>query len=88
VPELTSYAAAWRAYRWWSRAFWLTFVAYLPAMALVDRILRRTDGDAANNEMFFRIWDDRPWRKTWQSNPFARRCRHCGLPKWSNKEDG
>ena len=86
-------------------------------MALVDRILRRTDGDAANtttlflalvwiiafavtgyhksnfacprcNEMFFRTWDDRPWPKTWQSNPFARRCRHCCLPKWSNKEDG
>jgi hypothetical protein len=34
-------------------------------------------------EMFFRAWDDRPWRKDWQSNPFARSCRHCGLPKWS-----
>jgi hypothetical protein len=117
VPELTSYAAAWRAYRWWSRAFWVAFVAYLPAMALVDRIVRRTHGDAANTttlfmalawmiafavtgyhksnfacprcgEMFFRTWDDRPWRKTWRSNPFARSCRHCSLPKWSHKEDG
>ena len=117
MPELTSYAAAWRAYRWWSRAFWVAFVAYLPAMALVDRIVRRTHGDAANTttlfmalawmiafavtgyhksnfacprcgEMFFRTWDDRPWRKTWRSNPFARSCRHCSLPKWSHKEDG
>ena len=34
-------------------------------------------------EMFFRIWDDRPWRRTWISKPFARHCAHCGLPKWS-----
>jgi hypothetical protein len=38
-------------------------------------------------ELFFRAWDDRPWRKTWQSNPFARSCRHCGLPKWSTADD-
>ena len=38
-------------------------------------------------EMFFRAWDDRPWRKTWRSNAFARSCRHCGLPKWSTGDD-
>jgi hypothetical protein len=37
-------------------------------------------------ELFFRAWDDRPWRKTWQSNPFARSCRHCSLPKWSTAD--
>jgi hypothetical protein len=32
-------------------------------------------------EMFFRAWDDRPSRETWQSSPFASSCQHCGLPK-------
>ena len=113
MPELTSYAPAWRAYRLWSRAFWLTFVGYLPAMSLADRFVRRSYGDVANTttlvvalawmlgflvtgyqkgnltcprcgQMFFRSWDDRPWRRTWRSNPFTRRCLHCGLPKWSD----
>jgi len=104
---------AWRAYRRWSRAFWLVFLGYLPALALADRLVRRTHGDAANTttlclailwmiafalvgyqkgnfacarcgNTFFRAWDDRPWRKTWRSNPFARRCMHCGLPKWAD----
>jgi hypothetical protein len=111
------HAAAWRRYLWWSRAFWLLFFAYLPAVALVDRLVRRTHGDAANTttlvmalvwmiafavvgyyksnfacprcgETFFRAWDDRPWRKSWRSNPFARRCLHCGLPKWSDTRRG
>ena len=110
-----SYAAAWRSYRLWSRAFWLIFVGYLPTLALVDRVVRRALGDAANTttllvaflwliafaitgyhksnfacprcgEMFFRTWDDRRWRKTWSSNPFARSCRHCGLGKWAEAE--
>lgn len=34
-------------------------------------------------ELFFRKFDDRPWRGAWQHNPFARRCMHCGLPKWA-----
>ena len=116
MPEGKAYAAAWRAYRLWSRAFWLTFVAYLPAVALFDRVVRRRYGDAADTttllvalgwmiafaiagyfktnfacprcgEMFFRAWDDRRWRKTWRSTPFARRCAHCGLPKWSDTAD-
>jgi hypothetical protein len=34
-------------------------------------------------ELFFQKFDDRPWRTVWQHNPFARRCMHCGLPKWA-----
>jgi hypothetical protein len=34
-------------------------------------------------ELFFRKFDDRAWRKVWVYNPFARRCMHCGLPKWT-----
>src|SRR5262245_101573 len=30
-------------------------------------------------ELFFRKFDDRPWRKVWWHNPFARRCMHCQL---------
>jgi hypothetical protein len=117
VPQSTPYAAAWRAYRGWSRAFWLVFVTYLPALALSDHVVRRIYGDTANTittvmafvwmiafvmtgyfksnfacprcgEMFFRTWDDRPWRAGWRSAPFARRCQHCGLSKWSDGERG
>lgn len=35
-------------------------------------------------ELFFRKFDDRAWRRSWQHNPFARRCMHCGLPKWAS----
>ena len=35
---------------------------------------------------FFRRFDDRPWRRSWVHNPFARRCMHCGLPKWSGRD--
>jgi len=35
------------------------------------------------SELFFHKFDDRPWRRVWQHNPFARRCMHCGLPKWA-----
>ena len=117
VPDSTPYAAAWRSYRFWSRAFWLLFVGFLPGMALVDRGVRQTYGEAANTttmvaalawmiaftvagyrrsnfpcprccQMFFRVWDDRPWRKDWASKPFTRRCVHCALPKWAETGDG
>ena len=39
-------------------------------------------------ELFFRKFDDRPWRGAWQHNPFARRCMHCGLPKWAAVDPG
>jgi hypothetical protein len=39
-------------------------------------------------ELFFRRFDDRPWRRVWQHNPFARRCMHCGLPKWAGRDPG
>ena len=38
-------------------------------------------------ELFFRTFDDRIWRRTWVRKPFARRCLHCGLPKWAG-DDG
>ena len=34
-------------------------------------------------KLFFKKFDDRPSRRDWSYNPLARRCRHCGLPKWS-----
>jgi predicted RNA-binding Zn-ribbon protein involved in translation (DUF1610 family) len=34
-------------------------------------------------ELFFHRFDDRPGRQGWIHNPFARRCPHCGLPKWT-----
>ena len=37
-------------------------------------------------ELFFRKFDDRSWRRDWQHNPFARRCMHCGLAKWSTED--
>jgi hypothetical protein len=112
--SLSPYAAAWRCYRQWSRAFWIVFVFYLPGLALVSRALgwmRYTNGTAiflvalvwmiafsvigyrkSNfrcprcDELFFHKFDDRPWRMSWQYNPFARRCMHCGLPKWAAQD--
>jgi hypothetical protein len=37
-------------------------------------------------KLFFRKFDDRPWRGEWAHNPFARRCMHCGLAKWSTED--
>jgi hypothetical protein len=37
-------------------------------------------------ELFFRKFDDRRWRRDWLHNPFARRCMHCGLPKWAARD--
>ena len=34
-------------------------------------------------KLFFRKFDARPWRQSWAYNPFARKCMHCGLPKWT-----
>jgi hypothetical protein len=104
------YSAAWRRYRRWSRAFWLAFVLYLPALAVVSHTL----GWARDNqgaifvaalvwmaafvlvgyqkgnfrcprcgEPFFYKFDARPWRQSWQHNPFARHCLHCRLIKWA-----
>ena len=50
---MTPYAAAWRGYRFWSRAFWLTFIAYLPVVASFDAVVRRRYGDAANTATMF-----------------------------------
>ena len=111
VPhDADAYSGAWRRYRRWSRAFWLVFVLYLPALALGSRALGwEPDGGGkiffaalvwmiafsvigyqkSNfecprcGELFFRKFDARPWRASWEQNPFARRCMHCGLPKWA-----
>jgi hypothetical protein len=40
------YRAAWRRYRLWSWAFWLVFVGYLPALALVGRVRGAGEGNA------------------------------------------
>ena len=34
-------------------------------------------------ELFFRKFDARSWRQSWAYNPFARKCMHCGLRKWT-----
>ena len=39
-------------------------------------------------ELFFHKFDARPWRRSYQHNPFARRCMHCGLPKWADRDVG
>jgi hypothetical protein len=110
LQEEGSYSVEWRQYRQWSRTFWIVFLLYLPALALVSKVLgpirgRGTvifcaaaiwmlafaiSGYRKSNfqcprcgEMFFRKFDDRPWRMAWQHNPFARKCMHCGLPKWA-----
>ena len=104
------YAGAWRRYRWWSRAFWLLFLLYLPALAWLSRALGwASDGGRKTavaafvwmvafaavgyrkwniacprcGELYFRAFDARPGRTDWRHNPFARRCMHCGLPKWA-----
>jgi len=51
--EVASYSEAWRVYGWWSRAYRIAFFAYLPAMVLSDRIVRRTFGDVANTTTLF-----------------------------------
>jgi hypothetical protein len=38
-------------------------------------------------DLFFHKFDDRPWRMSWQHNPFARHCMHCGLHKWAAAPD-
>jgi len=38
------------------------------------------------SELFFHEFDDRAWRRVWRDNPFARRCPHCGLPKWASQD--
>lgn len=107
------YAAAWGRYRRSRGAFWILFVLFLPAMALVHRAVGSTPGGGtvifctalvwmvaftvagyrAGNfqcprcgELFFHKFDDRAWRRDWAHNPFARRCMHCGLPKWSTDD--
>ena len=37
-----AYAAAWRSYRRFGRAFWILFVLFLPALALVGRAVGST----------------------------------------------
>ena len=37
-------------------------------------------------ELFFHRFDDRSWRMDWQHRPWARRCLHCGLPKWADRD--
>ena len=76
------YSTAWRRYRQWSWAFWIVFGLYLPGLAFVSRTL----GWTRCGELFFRKFDARPWRADWQHNPFARRCTHCGLPKWATRD--
>lgn len=34
-------------------------------------------------ELFFRKFDDRPWRRDWRRDPFARHCMYRGLAKWA-----
>jgi hypothetical protein len=106
------YAAAWRRYRWWSGAFWIVFLSFLPVIALVSRAPGVAPGGnlilvialvwmivcswigyvkwnvrcPRCGELFFRKFDDRPGRMVWQHNPFARRCMHCGLPKWAARD--
>ena len=122
------YAAAWRRHRWWSRAFWITFLLYLPVFSvgllsddfvMIARAAQHDYWSSSTSgffrpvpllswsallatfgrygilalqawslrcprcgEPFFYTFDDRPWRMSWRRNPFARRCMHCGLPKW------
>jgi hypothetical protein len=109
--DATSYSNAWRSYRWWSRAFWLSFVLFLPGVASADRVLRPLPGGANATlavvfawmlaflvfgykkfnfecprcgELFFRKFDDRPYRMDWEHKPWARRCMHCSLLKWTS----
>jgi hypothetical protein len=109
------YAAAWRRYRRWRWTFWLLFVLYLPAPAILSRAMGCTRGSGTPivvaafawmiafgivgyqtgnfrcprcGELFFRKFDDRIWRRTWVQKPFARRCLHCGLPKWAGRDPG
>lgn len=104
------YAPAWSRYRRWSRAFWVGFVLYLPALAGVSRVLGSTATFVVGlawligwaviasrrwnfrcprcGEPFFHKFDERPWRQDWRHNPFARRCLHCGLPKWATRDPG
>jgi hypothetical protein len=109
------YAAAWRRYQRWCWTFWLLFVLYLPALAILSRAMGWTRGSGTPivvaafawtiafgivgyqtgnfrcprcGELFFRKFDDRIWRRTWVQKPFARRCLHCGLPKWAGHDPG
>jgi hypothetical protein len=61
--------------------------AWLLAFALIGY---RTSNFACPRcgELFFHKFDDRPWRRVWRNNPFARRCLHCGLPKWAVASSG
>jgi hypothetical protein len=38
-------------------------------------------------ELFYRRFDDRPWRQTYRWNPFVRHCMHCGLRKGAPSGD-
>lgn len=111
-PGEGPYSPAWRRYRRWARAFWIVALSYLPGVALIDRMVRSTHGNAANTvtfyvalawlvatlvtgyckgnftcprcgESYFAIWLQGRWRQGVWSNIFARRCLHCGLPKWA-----
>lgn len=42
-----AYSARWTRYRWWSLAFWLLFVLYLPGLAFLSRALGWTRGDGS-----------------------------------------
>jgi predicted RNA-binding Zn-ribbon protein involved in translation (DUF1610 family) len=109
------YTPAWRAYRRWSRAFWLLFLGFLPAVDGIYRLARMAGSDGSwiglvalawmlafavagyhhtnfdcprCGEPFFYRFDARIWRRSWQHNPFARHCMHCGLPKWAASDPG
>jgi hypothetical protein len=113
-PSDGPYAAAWSRYRRWSRAYWIVFASFLPAVALLSRasgwLQRGQPGPVFAvaivwmiawaligrvtstfhcprcGELFFHVFDARPWRQSWRHNPFARRCLHCGLPKWATRD--
>jgi hypothetical protein len=72
------YAAAWRRYRRWRWTFWLLFVLYLPAPAILSRAMGWTRGSGTPIVVAAFAW----------MIAFARRCLHCGLPKWAGHDPG
>ena len=80
------YEHAWSSYRRWSRAFWLLFLLFLPAMDLLYRIELRVYGGGRLLGLAIAVWMSAIWITGLKKGNF--RCPRCGesfFVAWDNR---
>jgi hypothetical protein len=70
------YTAAWRSHRRWSIAFWLAFLCFVPAVAMVDRFFRTHPGHGNPSILFAFAWMGAFAVTGYRQSNFA--CPRCG----------